>query len=146
MWPVGAIALGATGSSPFRYIGSDIRPTCQSWSKMRPPALWTARVTSFQPSTCSARPDARRVGIADAHRGDRRGLRDDQPGRGPLRVILGTERNGNPARAGAATGERSQDRRGSAASIRQDRAGRKAWASSSILLKVRRPGCTLQYR
>ena len=52
-WPAGAMALGATGNSPARYEGSDTRPTCQSCNRMRPPASCTARVTSFQPSTCS---------------------------------------------------------------------------------------------
>ena len=35
------------------YEGSDTRPTCHSCKRMRPPASCTARVTSFQPSTCS---------------------------------------------------------------------------------------------
>ena len=53
-WPPAAIALGATGRSPFRNTGSEIRPTCQSCSTMRPPAACTACVTCFQPSTCSS--------------------------------------------------------------------------------------------
>ena len=45
--------LGATGNAPSRYEGSETRPTCQSCKRMRPPASCTARVTSFQPATCS---------------------------------------------------------------------------------------------
>jgi hypothetical protein len=36
--PLAATALGATGSAPSRKLGSDIRPTCHSCRKMRPPA------------------------------------------------------------------------------------------------------------
>ena len=33
-----AMALGATGNAPFKNMGSEMRPTCQSCSNMRPPA------------------------------------------------------------------------------------------------------------
>jgi hypothetical protein len=42
-WPLGWMALGATGFSPFRYDGWEIRPTCHSCRKILPPArgwLW----------------------------------------------------------------------------------------------------------
>ena len=53
-WPGGMIADGATGNMPSGCSdGCEIRPTCQSCRKMRPPAAWTASVTSRQPSTCS---------------------------------------------------------------------------------------------
>jgi len=51
---VAAMALGATGNSPFGCKeGCEILPTCQSCKKMRPPLWCTASVTRFQPSTCS---------------------------------------------------------------------------------------------
>ena len=34
--------------------GWEMRPTCQSWSTMRPPHASTALVTHFQPAICSA--------------------------------------------------------------------------------------------
>ena len=54
-WPAGAIADGATGSAPSGCSdGCEIRPTCQSCRKIRPPAACTASVTRFQPAICSA--------------------------------------------------------------------------------------------
>ena len=50
--PLGRIALGATGSLPSRNRGSEMRPTCQSCAKIRPPAPCTAFVTNFQASIC----------------------------------------------------------------------------------------------
>ena len=34
---LGQLALGASGRAPFRKMGSEIRPTCQSCSIIRPP-------------------------------------------------------------------------------------------------------------
>ena len=49
------MAEGATGSAPPGWNdGCEMRPTCQSCSTMGPPAIWTAPVTHFQPSICSA--------------------------------------------------------------------------------------------
>jgi hypothetical protein len=52
--PETAMAEGATGRA---WAGSsdewDTRPACMSWTKMRPPAAWTASVTFRQPAACS---------------------------------------------------------------------------------------------
>ena len=56
-----------------------------------------------------ARPDAGRPRIADPHRRHRRRLRDDQPGRGPLRVVFRHQGVWNAALARAAARERGHD-------------------------------------
>jgi len=49
------LADGATGNAPPGCsAGCEIRPTCHSCRKIRPPARCTASVTSRQPATCSA--------------------------------------------------------------------------------------------
>ena len=54
IWFVGATADGATGWRWWGVLsGWEIRPTCMSWTKTRPPAAWTASVVSRQPCTCS---------------------------------------------------------------------------------------------
>src|SRR5262249_60314896 len=51
----GLMADGAIGRAPPGWKeGWEMRPTCQSWSTMRPPQASTALVTHFQPATCSA--------------------------------------------------------------------------------------------
>ena len=52
--PAAAIADGATGNAPPGCSEEwETRPTCQSWSAMRPPSRWTVSVTIRQPATCS---------------------------------------------------------------------------------------------
>ncbi len=50
--PGAAIADGPSRRAPAgRLCGWPIRPVCMSWTKMRPPAAWTASVTWRQPAT-----------------------------------------------------------------------------------------------
>ena len=52
--PLARIADGATGAPPFGCSEvCEMRPTCQSWMKMRPPRSCTRSVTLRQPATCS---------------------------------------------------------------------------------------------
>ena len=76
--PRRAIADGATGSAPCGGARCEMRPTCQSWRKIRPPAACTASVTRRQPATCSAC-RCRACGYPAVRR-DLRRLGDDQPG------------------------------------------------------------------
>ena len=53
--PAGRSAEGATGVAPSGCrSGCEMRPTCQSWMAILPPAACTASVTFFQPAICSA--------------------------------------------------------------------------------------------
>jgi len=54
-------------------------------------------------------PDARSIGIADAHGGDRGGFGDDQAGGGALGVIFGHQGIRHPAFVGAAAGQGRHD-------------------------------------
>ena len=65
------------------------------------------------------RPDARRIGIAHAHRIDGRRLADDQPGRSALAVVFRHQRIGRPGHTRPCPGQRCHDD-----TVRQrDRAG-----------------------
>src|SRR5262249_27326932 len=101
----GLMADGAIGRGPPGWKeGWEMRPTCQSWSTMRPPPAWTALVTHFQPATCSARAD-----IALALGRDLGCFRDDESGAGPLGVIQRAQRGGHVAGARAASSQGRHD-------------------------------------
>ena len=102
------MALGATGNSPPRYEGSEMRPTCQSCKQDAAAGFVHGAGDQFPAFDLLGRPDAWRVGIADAHRRDAGGFGQHQAGAGALAIVFGHHGVGHAAGARAAARQRGQ--------------------------------------